>query len=269
MERISAEVLSLPDINNDSCSTITDTTDVLLQAKPYFPSTTKANMLKIGNYRPGHHKKKIKPTEIKDSQRNAFSNSNSLNDPNTDKDSSTCNADVLLRNEMTIKLQQLQERNKVLRHLLYSKSTRYNKNPFQTIENGPGDSMDSMASILVKPDIQDKDANVLTSTFANSPNIFLASLSSIRSTESTDPLHGSILEFLNNTKSKCPTSGVENLTENIENAEHKLYLDKLLKDIEDSSSSILTTPLFDARSMSEHRQESTRMKHLLGKFTRE
>ncbi len=264
LEKISAETLYLPDVNNDTCSTITDTTDVLLQVKPYLPLTTKASISKIGNYRPNHHRKNLKPKEVKEPKINPpLSDINSLDDTKTDKDISTCSDNTLLRNEMTIKLQKLQERNKILRQMLYSKSTRCNNNLHVTIESRTGDSMNSTTNTFVKPETHKKDSNVLTSTFANSPNIFLASLSSIRSTDTTDPLHGSMLEFLNNNKSESSSTG--KLLENIENTEHKLYLDKLLKDIEDSSSSILTTPLFDVQSLAGHQQESTTMKQLPGK----
>ena len=94
-------------------------------------------------------------------------------------------------------------------------------------------------------------ADILTSTFQNTPKKLTVDVSSIESANSIEPQESSYVQKRTKAKkrSNCVSNGLSltdetarRLVSDIPNEKHKQYLNSLIKDIEDSSSSVVTTP---------------------------
>ena len=151
------------------------------------------------------------------------------------------------------KLLSVERRNRILRQLLYSHNIvgqgtllKHADSERSLVQSTP-EILPAGRSVRFELDT----ADILTSTFQNTPKKLTVDVSSIESTNSSEPQQSSVIGtskkpgkrlkgVLNGSSVSDETA--KRLVSDIPNEKHKQYLNSLIKDIEDSSSSVVTTP---------------------------
>ncbi len=152
-------------------------------------------------------------------------------------------------------LQSVERRNRILRQLLYSHGAVGQHLVLKPVSSDNSDvaSLPEASPTERSVRFDAHPTNVLTSTFLSTPKKMAVDISSIESVSSTDleQVKCQILNLVNQSKENKPEDTqrdetVKKLMGGIANEGHRQYLNSLIKDIEESSSSVVTTPWLEA-----------------------
>ena len=201
-------------------------------------------------------------TSVDETERNlsAMSRALSLNDLNhndlqTNETSSYFHSSQGSKQNIQEKLLAVEKRNRILRQLLHSHNIIGQGTVLKPVTSKSSD-VPSTPEVLPagrSVHFEMDAAEILTSTFQNTPKKLTVDVSSIDSANSIDPQqcsythkHGkSGTMNASNATVKAPSLSDETakrFVSGIHDEKHKQYLNSLIKDIEDSSSSVVTTP---------------------------
>ena len=165
------------------------------------------------------------------------------------KRSSSCSSRHMLQE----KVMSVEKRNRILRQLLYSHNIMGQGIVLKSVGSESSRALSTPEIVPAGRSVHFniETADILTSTFQNTPKKLTVDVSSIESANSIEPQESSYVQKRAKPKkgSNRTLNGLsltdetaKRLVSDIPNEKHKQYLNSLIKDIEDSSSSVVTTP---------------------------